>query len=217
MTRLLVTGASGLLGGCVLRQANDAWQALGTAHRRTREGLVPLDIRNADAVAGLVRTEGVTHIVHCAALRSPDYCIEHPDEAEDVNVDGTRNVAAAARAVGAHLLYVSTDYVFPGTHPPYDEDASPDPINLYGRTKLGGEGAALAVERHTIARIPALYRIDLGDPRSYVTELAGQLAKGNTLRLDAETVRYYTLADEVAAAFLHLLARSVRGVVHLSA
>lgn len=217
MTRLLVTGASGLLGGCVLRRADAAWNALGTCHSRPGEGLVPLDIRDADAVMRLVREEGVTHVIHAAAIRSPDACLADPDLARAVNVDGSRHLAGAAQAAGAHFLYVSTDYVFPGVEPPYREDDPPDPVNLYGRTKLGGEGAAAAVDRHTVVRIPALYRIDLDDARSYVTELAAAFGRGETLRLDAETVRYYTLADDVADAMLFLLETDAAGVVHLSA
>jgi dTDP-4-dehydrorhamnose reductase len=79
-------------------------------------------------------------VVHAAALTAVDACELDPDRAFAANALGTRNVAEAARRVGAHLVYVSTDYVFDGTATrPYVEWDEPRPLSVYGRSKLGGE------------------------------------------------------------------------------
>lgn len=216
--RLLITGASGLLGGCLYRQApSGPWQVEGTAHTRSSRALIPLDLTQHDAVSALVRKGRYDRILHSAALRSPDYCLAHSDEAWAVNSEATAHLARAAAAAGVPLTYISTDYVFPGDKPPYTEVAPPRPINRYGETKLAGEQAVLDHDSNLAVRIPALYRIDLEDEGSFVTQIHRQLKAGETLTHDAETVRYYTCADDVAAAILFLCAREETGIIHLSA
>ena len=82
-------------------------------------------------------------IVHCAAERRPDVVENHPDTASQLNVDASGNLAKEAAAIGAFLIYISSDYVFDGTNPPYREEDIPNPLNLYGKTKLEGEKAVL--------------------------------------------------------------------------
>jgi dTDP-4-dehydrorhamnose reductase len=216
--RLLITGASGLLGGCLLRRAARlaGWEPVGTA-RTARGNLVAMPLEEPETVRALITDGGFESVVHCAALRSPEACRAEPDRARAVNAAGSVAVADAARRAGARLLYVSTDYVFDGEDPPYDESAEPQPINLYGETKLAGERAARPVPGGLIVRIPALYRLDLADDRNWVAQLANDLGAGRPLPLDAETARYYTLAEDVAAALLWLLDRGESGIVHLSA
>jgi len=189
----------------------------GTCHSQQDEALEPLSLADRGQVCKLVENGGFTHIIHCAALRSPDYCIEHPLKAYTVNALGVEYLAAAAGNADAHLCYISTDYVFSGTKPPYREDDIPDPINLYGRTKLAGEHAARSTRKHLILRIPALWRTDMLDQRNFATTLAGWLAKSEELLMDSETVRYYTLADEVAGAIRFCLENNSTGTLHLSA
>jgi S-adenosylmethionine synthetase len=78
-------------------------------------------------------------VVHCAAERRPDVVESQPDAASQLNVAASGNLATEAAAVGAFLIYISSDYVFDGTNPPYTEEDTPNPLNLYGKTKLEGE------------------------------------------------------------------------------
>ncbi len=93
-----------------------------------------------DAVLGAVLALRPDTIVHAAAWTAVDACEGDPDRAFAVNALGTRHVAEAARRIGAHVVYVSTDYVFDGTSPrPYVEWDEPRPVSVYGRSKLAGE------------------------------------------------------------------------------
>jgi dTDP-4-dehydrorhamnose reductase len=130
--RVLVTGGAGQLGtelvGCfpgheVLAPARDS-----------------LDVADRDSVLQCLTTARPDAVVHAAAWTDVDGCERDPDRALLVNALGTRHVAEGARIVGARVVYLSTDYVFPGDGDrPYTEWDEPGPLSAYGRSKLGGE------------------------------------------------------------------------------
>jgi dTDP-4-dehydrorhamnose reductase len=106
--------------------------------RATDIGDMPVDDR--DAVQHAFRVFRPDVVLHGGALTAVDACETQVDLAYAVNAVGTRHVAEAAQAVGAHLLYVSTDYVFDGTSSrPYNEWDAPNPQSVYGSSKLAGE------------------------------------------------------------------------------
>lgn len=105
-------------------------------------------------------------MVHCAANRFPDSCSADPAAARNTNVHASRELAEATIARGIFLIYISTDYVFPGRRgdAPYKVSSAPDPPNVYGRTKLEGENAVLSVATAShvpnsavVLRVPVLY------------------------------------------------------------
>ena len=102
--------------------------------------MVPLDIRDKQEVMSVISGIKPAVVIHTAAVVNVDYCEEHPEEAWDTNVNGTENVALAAKEAGARLIYISTDSVFDGEKGMYVETDTPHPVNTYGRSKLEGEG-----------------------------------------------------------------------------
>jgi dTDP-4-dehydrorhamnose reductase len=132
LVRVLVTGAGGQLGR-ELVEAFDGWDVVAADRSR-------LDVIDRDAVVGAITSLRPDVVVHAAAWTAVDACEGDVERALAVNALGTRHVADGARRVGAHVVYVSTDYVFDGTKPtPYDEWDLPNPRSAYGRSKLGGE------------------------------------------------------------------------------
>jgi dTDP-4-dehydrorhamnose reductase len=106
-----------------------------------------LDVVNRTAVGEAFESFRPQVVIHGGAFTAVDACESDPDTAFAVNAMGTRHVAEASRRVGAHLLYVSTDYVFDGTlDRPYVEWDAPNPQSVYGRSKLGGEQEVAAVD-----------------------------------------------------------------------
>jgi dTDP-4-dehydrorhamnose reductase len=133
--KILVTGAGGQLGTDLLRTAaaHPHHEVTGATHDR-------LDVGDRDAVLAAVGHVTPDLIVHAGAWTAVDACESDPDRAWRVNTLGCRHVAEAARSVGAHVVAVSTDYVFDGSSPePYTEWDRPNPQSVYGRSKLGGE------------------------------------------------------------------------------
>ena len=138
--KVLITGAGGQLGIDLARLAAEE------PHRHVvAAGHDQLDVGDRVAVLSAVATLGPDLVLHAAAWTAVDACEADPDRAWRVNALGCRHIAEGARSVRAHLVAVSTDYVFDGTSPePYTEWDRPNPKSVYGRSKLGGEGEVLA-------------------------------------------------------------------------
>ena len=133
--RLLVTGSNGQLGTEVM----ELLQAAGT-HEVLGLDLPDHDLTDRDHVLGVITQWQPDAVIHGAAFTAVDVCETEVETAYRVNCAATRFVADGARRVGAHVVYVSTDYVFDGTKDsPYVEWDTPNPQSVYGRTKLGGE------------------------------------------------------------------------------
>jgi dTDP-4-dehydrorhamnose reductase len=140
--RVLVTGAGGQVGIEVVAELErrSAEMQRGKAMEVIAANREALDVANRDEVLASIVTIEPNIIIHPAAFTAVDRCESESDRAFAVNALGTKNVAEAAAMVGAHVAYVSTDYVFDGTKPtPYDEWDLPNPLSIYGRSKLGGE------------------------------------------------------------------------------
>ncbi len=137
-TRILVTGAKGQLGTELMARLESSHHAvLGVD---LDNGDATLDITRRDLTLAAICEYEPDIIIHGAAFTAVDACESQPDTAFLVNSLATRFIAEGARRVGAHVVYVSTDYVFDGTKDgPYIEWDPPNPRSVYGRSKLGGE------------------------------------------------------------------------------
>jgi dTDP-4-dehydrorhamnose reductase len=150
--RVLVTGAGGQLGRDVVAACAASGDDVTAADRAT------LDATSRDAVLGAICSVRPDAVVHCAAWTAVDACEGDPDRAHAINALSVRWVREACDVVGAHLVHVSTDYVFDGTlDRPYREWDEPGPKTVYGASKLAGEreagpGAATSCARCCVSR-----------------------------------------------------------------
>lgn len=98
-----------------------------------------MDIRDREAVMRYLGEGEFDVVVHAAGMAAVDQVEKHPEEARKSNLDGTANIADACLRFGAHLIFISTNAVFDGKNPPYSEDCTPNPVNVYGKIKLDCE------------------------------------------------------------------------------
>jgi dTDP-4-dehydrorhamnose reductase len=205
--RIYVTGASGLLG----RELRPRLAAAG--HELV--GPERVEIRDSEGIARAIAAARPDWVVHLAAYTRVDDAEREPELAALVNIAGTVHVARGARAAGARLLHMSTDYVYDGEKgAPYVEGDPPRPISTYGRTKLGGEVAAESVVPEAlIVRGGWLYGGDRGFPAA-ILRAAG--ASRAPLKVVTDEMGCPTAAGDLATALVQLLAIGARGVVHVA-
>lgn len=156
--KYLITGASGQLGYDVKRNLLSRGVAeadIAAPHA------AEMDIADSEAVEKYVENFHPDVIIHCAAYTNVDGAESDEDTCRKVNVDGTKNLVAAAKKVDAKILYISTDYVFDGENPePYEVDAKPNPQSIYGQTKYEGELAVREYPKHFIIRTAWVFGIN---------------------------------------------------------
>ena len=146
--KVLVTGADGQVGTEMVRLADDGFRVVGLTRRN-------LDITRRDAVARCLDQHEPDLLVNCAAYTAVDQAEDEPDLAYRVNADAVGWLGEACNARGVGVVHFSTDYVFDGAKDgPYTEDDTPNPLNVYGASKLEGENRLrAATDRHLILRV----------------------------------------------------------------
>lgn len=226
-SRILITGASGLLGRPVLRAcaARSGWHVTGTSFRRSGPGLERIDLSQTAQLPAFLNAAAPDVIIHAAAERRPDVSEKDPQGTQRLNVGATATLAQWAAARQAFLIYISTDYVFDGTRPPYRPGDATHPLNAYGQSKLDGEQAVQAAGGdYAILRVPILYgEVETLD-ESPVTVLAKNMlgAKpGERLAMEDWATRYPTHTADVAAVLVQMVAHKLahpelRGLFHWS-
>jgi dTDP-4-dehydrorhamnose reductase len=226
--RLLITGSNGLLGQKLLARLHQepgvALLATGRGPNRLAEWFPavpyrPLDVADAAQVEQLIREQQPTHVIHTAAMTQVDDCELRPAECWLHNVTATQNLARSCAAHGVHLTHLSTDFIFDGAHGPLAEDARPNPLSQYGRSKLAAEEAVQATPglRWAIARTVLVYGVLLGGGRSnIVLWVRDSLRAGKPIKVVSDQWRTPTLAEDLAEGCWRIARQSARGVYHLS-
>lgn len=131
--RILVTGAKGQLGVDVVNLLDKKHEVIGMDRQQ-------LDVTNPEECTYVIQRLQPDVVIHCAAFTQVDLAEREADQAFLVNAKGSRNIAIASEVVGAKIVYISTDYVFDGSHTvPYHANDKTNPINVYGKSKLAGE------------------------------------------------------------------------------
>eukprot|EP00808_Paulinella_micropora_P017642 g21642.t1 len=249
MIRVMVTGASGLLGRSLMNAFKEhkntfAVVGLGFSRVNATNGLIKVDLTDEKAVRDTVKQHQPHIIIHSAAERRPD-AFGDPAKAkaaEKLNVSATQTLADCARSQHIKMVYVSTDYVFDGTKPPYAVGAAPNPVNEYGKTKLKGEQVMLAAAQASekalegaILRVPILYGTveDLAESsvtaivsedlaESSVTTIVSDVLKQKVSKEQCDVqIRFPTYTEDVAAflvqvcSWLHGPRTASRQIMHI--
>ncbi len=211
--RFFVTGAAGQVG-------RELVALLEARPQRNQEIIAvdqaQMDLADRDAILGAICETEPDLVFHLGAVTAVDGCETNPDLAYAVNAMGTRHVADACRRVGAHLVYVSTDYVFDGAKDgPYHEWDTPNPRSVYGRSKLGGE-AACGPEA-TVARTSWVCgRHGQNMVKTVLALAAGREAGAAPMRFVSDQRGHPTFAADLAAMLLRLGIDRRPGLFHVT-
>lgn len=219
--RLLVTGASGFLGGHVAYLATCHWSVYGTWHehpfRLCGVDTVQLRLGEERGVRQLLDTVRPDVVIHCAALTDLDYCESHPDEAHLINVEATKTVASWCGDHATRMIFLSSDMVFDGSVGWYRETDSPHPVNIYGQTKVEAERAVQTLcANHLITRSALIYGRPCTGGSSFSTWIEQRLAAREPVPLFVDQYRTPILVSDLAAALVELAGKDFVGVLHLA-
>ena len=207
--KILLTGPTGQVGWELAPRLG----ALGEVVALDRPAL---DLADGDAIRARVRDLRPDVIVNAAAYTAVDRAESEPDRANAINATAPGVLAEEAKSLGALLVHYSTDYVFDGTKAvPYTEDDAPNPLSVYGRTKLDGERAIQASGcRHLILRTGWVYA---SRGHNFLLTMLRLGAERSELRVVDDQRGAPTWARDIAEATVALLAKPPNGLFHLTA
>ena len=217
--RILVTGASGLLGLNLALEAAKDHEVFGTVkdHAITTDAFSVLqtDLLVPGAVERLLDKAQPDWIIHCAALANVDACEANPALARQLNSELPKKLATYVVRGGARLVHVSTDAVFDGQRGDYTEEDLPNPLSVYAQSKLDGERAiAEANPRAIIARVN-LFGWSLTGKRSLAEFFFYNLSAGKRVMGFTDVYFCPLLANHLAHVFLKMLASDLNGLYHV--
>jgi dTDP-4-dehydrorhamnose reductase len=219
--KILITGASGLLGSNLVLSALEAGHAI-VATSKSRPLRHPevkwqaADLAKPDALDQLMAETQPDGVIHCAALTDVDACEADPVLAFRVNRDAARMVATMARDRGAALIHISTDAVFDGMNGPYTEDDEARPVNTYGASKLQAERAVLDVHPRAVVLRTNFYGWSPPGRRSLAEWFLEQLRHPKQCQGFTDVQVNLALANHLADAMFRIVEAELAGTYHLS-
>ncbi|MDX1445945.1 SDR family oxidoreductase [Lishizhenia sp.] len=225
MRKILVTGANGLLGQKIINQLEKNGQeyiATGRGENRNpncpADKYVSLDITIPSEVEACFQKLKPTHIINTAAMTNVDACEDDVEGCELLNVKAVEILWKEAKRINAHLQLLSTDFVFDGKQGDYKETDEPNPLSVYGKSKLDAEHILTNDENTnwSIVRTIIILGKTPGMSRSNILLWAkGALEKGDALTIVDDQFRAPTWADDLAWACIRIVELGKRGIYHI--
>ncbi len=218
MAKVLITGASGLLGANLVLDAAQGHQVVAVYHRH------PIDLAGVEALRADLSRPGVAQrlisaadpdwVVHCAAATNVDACERDPETAFRLNRDMAAYVAEAAWDARARLIHVSTDAVFDGERGGYVEEDDANPATVYGRSKLAGEQAVLQAHPEAAVVRTNIFGWNAQPKRGLAEWFLANLEAGQSCTGFTDVRISPILVNDLGDLMFEMLRRGVGGVFH---
>ncbi len=222
--RVLITGVSGFVGQYLLKYRPWEAQVTGAVHRENawqsspfygRFPVIPLDL--SQPVSDQLKDVHADVVIHAAAMAGLGACQQQPEKAQRINAEATAELARWCAQHNARLVYVSTDIVFGGRAAPYSEDNAPNPINVYGKSKFGGEQAVAQMHPDAaIVRLALVLGRGLGRSRNFVDWFLERMQAGEKIPVFIDEIRTPVSVHGAAQKLWEIALSEERGVFHLA-
>lgn len=219
MTRILATGASGLLGSSVVREAASEHEVAATYFTRpvTFEGTDCFQVDLTDEHQyEPIREFNPDIIIHCAALTDVDLCERKPGMAKKHNVELTEKLLTLADTLDARFVHISTDAVFDGEQGRYSETDQTNPINVYGRTKLAAERAVQQAAVDSVIVRTSIYGWNVTDSQSLAEWMLQTLRTSSELSAFEDAYFSPIYSRDLSSRLLELGFSDVTGILHVA-
>lgn len=219
MNKILITGGSGLLGSNIAKLAASEFDVYATYNKnevRMKDvHFFQIDLTKKEELVKIEQIEP-KYIIHCAALTNVDYCEDHPNEAYNQNVLASIHIAKVAKKIRSYLVYISTDSVFDGTKGDYKEDDIPNPINIYGRTKLEAEQKILSIHSHSCIVRTNIYGWNKRDKFSLAEWMVNKLTNNEELPALKDIYFSPILVNDLVGVLFKLQEKKYEGIIHIA-
>jgi dTDP-4-dehydrorhamnose reductase len=224
--KVLITGSNGLLGQKLidLYKNKTEYELIATARGNNRyanlEGYTyeSLDITNENEVAEIIKKHKPNVLINTAAMTNVDACESDKEGCDQLNIDAVKYLVNACNENQVHLIHISTDFIFDGTHGPLLETETPNPLSYYGLSKLKGEEEVINnAKSWAILRTVLVYGIVSDMSRSNIVLWAkGALESGKTINVVADQFRTPTLAEDLAMGCKLAADKNAQGIYNIS-
>ncbi len=203
--RIAVTGAAGLVGSRIVELLSSSYEIIPLTH-------TDIDITDQSNVESTINPLTFDYLIHCAAYTDVDGAEQNTELALRINVEGTKKISEVCRQKEIKLIYISTDFVFDGSNPPYFEDSIPHPLSAYAKSKYQGE--QIVKDTAMIVRIAYPYRTSF--PKSdFARTIKKMLQQGKEIKAVTDSLFTPTHIDDIASALEYLISHYSHDIFHI--
>jgi len=204
--KVVITGASGLIGSRIIELLSDRFTLIPLSVEQ-------MDITDTQSVRATLKSLSYDLILHLAGYTLVDQAEKEPHKAYLINETGTKNLMDVATSEKKEFMYISTDFVFDGTHPPYTEKSIPNPLSIYAKSKYEGEKAV--GKNGMIVRISYPYRAAFEQKKDIVRTLKSLLEARKPLQMVNDSIMVPTFIDDIAEGLGSLMNNYSPETIHL--
>ena len=224
LKKILIIGSNGLLGQAIVilfTRESDFNLILSSIEEESYlsygQEYVQLDITKKDDVKEIIKHLSPNVIINCAAYTAVDNCETERELCWKLNVDAVKNLIIAARPYNIKIVHYSTDYVFDGVNGPYTEEATPNPISFYGRSKLASENALITSGiNYTIIRTMVLVGIGKNVKPNFAEWLINKIKNNESVNIVDDQIGNTTMADDLAYGTLKIVEKDCKGIYNIA-
>ena len=219
MTRILITGASGLLGINLAMEAMRGYEVIGVDRGRLQSAPFPVvktNFFNRHAFDPALDSTRPDWVINCAALANLEECEKHPDQAKILNTKLPHELATACAERNIKFIHLSTDAVFDGTkEEAYTEEDEPNPLGVYSQTKLDGESAVRQANPQAIIARVNFFGWSLSGRRSLGEFFVNNLSEGKNVNGFTDVIFCPMLVNVTARLLLEMFEKNLSGLYHV--
>lgn len=217
--RILVTGASGLLGLNLCLRLHEIHEVFGTVYRnplkKTPFDCIQIDLAETHALKKMLIEANPDLVIHCAAMANVDQCESHPQEARLINAELPGNLAKICSAEGIKFLHISTDAVFDGKKGDYSEEDEPNPLSVYARTKLDGEIKVLADYPSALVARVNFFGFSMSGDRSLAEFFLYHLLQGQSVKGFVDVIFCPLYVLDLVDVLMAMVEKELSGLYHV--